>query len=268
MTKFVLLASRLNFMKIVSDEFENIALLHTITVFENYIYGANTQYKRIQSNVNKILNGHDIVNSENYLGQISLDVYYYVMIWDKLYKTFEKIKMKINSVATTSSNINTNFISEHKSIKKKMEHIFKELRNDVRNEYEHPSFEPKKTGNIIEYGTIQILTNKDILCHVGKEVFARVSRQQIDSLNKIWIEYIDIFIKNFTTKKTSAELIRIRNLIEKSIASIINKMKGQDAEKNNVFLQLLSADIYLSKENVPLSAKAKQRIYSLIWKDH
>ena len=81
--------------------------------------------------------------------------------------------------------------------------------------------------------------NGNITVHVGDEVFANVKREHVDRLYSLWIEFIDVFIKHFTEKQSTAKLLSIKNYIERKIDELINEFnqllqKGEIEEDQNL----------------------------------
>ena len=67
----------------------------------------------------------------------------------------------------------TSFNHDFRIWKKRIDILLKEFKL-ARNEYEHPSLEFRKLGNILEWGTINDNDNGEIRIHIGKEQFAIV----------------------------------------------------------------------------------------------
>ena len=267
---FLRLTSRLHFIQFCSDQSKNIEIWHCLAVLENYIYGVTSQYNRIKENISKSLEINSLPTPSMTSTQVSLDIYYYTLTWDKISKTYDKFKGLMNTVQKDSESIPKLFNVDFKDIKRRLEHLLGEFRNDVRNEYEHPSLEPNKVGNIIDWGSLFIHNNGDIKIHVGKDQFAVVQKTHVDRLISIWVDLIDVFIKHFSDKPSSSNLLQLKNHIEQNIDKIINKL-GQcihdkkNEEANSIIDQFLSVEISLSKEGIPLSQNIIDKFHSILF---
>jgi hypothetical protein len=155
-------------------------------------------------------------------------------------------------------------------MKKRIEHLLGEFRIKVRNEYEHPSLEPNRVGNITDWGSVIINGNGDIKAHVGKDYFSLVQKGHVDRLISIWIDLIDVFLKHFSDKASSRDLFNLKNQIEQHIDDILNEYKNYIHDKkneaaNNIIGQFLNAELYLSKEGVPLSQDTIEKFHSIFF---
>ena len=136
-------------------------------------------------------------------------MYYYTLTWDKLRKVFEKFKLEMNNALKPPNILPSGFATEYKQIKTRIDHLFKEHSIDTRNEYEHPSLEPSRTGILIGLGNSTSDNKGNITVHVGKEDFAFVRKEHVDKLYLLWIEFIDLFLKYFTDKPLTANLLSL-----------------------------------------------------------
>ena len=151
-----------------------------------------------------------------------------------------------------------------------MGHLFNEFNNDVRNEYEHPSLEPQITGNIIMWGDITIDRSGDIKAHAGKNLYATIKSEHCNRMQNLRTELIDIFLKHFSQKPLTKQLIEVRNQIEENIDSIISELlelvPEEDPEKfNEQLYSLIMYDLSLMKHGVSLSASTKEKINTAIF---
>ena len=120
------------------------------------------------------------------LTQIKLDVYYYTLTWDKLRKVFGKFKLEMNSVSKPPTALPSGFATEFRLIKTRMDHLFNEHSKDTRNEYEHPSLEPSRAGNLVGLGNSTSDNKGNIAVHVGKEEYAYVRKDHVAKESKHW----------------------------------------------------------------------------------
>ncbi len=267
---FLRLTSRLHFIQFCYDDFKNIEICHCLSVLENYVYGVKSQYDRIKENISKMMNLNSLQHSQMASTQVSLDIYYYTLTWDKISKTYEKFKGLMNSIQNSES-ITKSFSDDFKDLKRRLDHLLREFKNDVRNEYEHPSLKPNRVGNIIDWGSSFINNNGDIKIHVGKDQFAVVQKGHVDRLISIWVDLIDVFLKHFSDKPSSLDLIHLKKNIDIHIDDIINEYNNylndkKIEEANSVIGQLLSAETYLAKEGIPLSQDTIIKFHSLFYK--
>lgn len=266
---FLRLTSRLHFIQFCSDHYKNIEIWHYLSVLENYIYGVKSQYDRIRENMSKMIDFNSLPHSQIESTQVSLDVYYYTLTWDKISKTYDKFKRLINSLQKTEP-IPKLFNDDFKELKRRLDHLLGEFRNEVRNEYEHPSLEPNRVGNITDWGSLFVHNNGDIKVHVGKDQFSVAQKGHVDRLILIWIDLIDVFLKHFSDKPSSHDLIHLKNHIEQHIDEIIDEYNNylhdnRKEEANGVIGQFLRAEIFLTKEGIPLSQDAIAKFHSLLF---
>ncbi|MGA3287787.1 MAG: hypothetical protein ABSD46_10205 [Bacteroidota bacterium] len=267
------LISRIRFVDFFQDQVKNLELEHSLNIFEKYLFGVHLQYKRISENVAKLTsveNNPDFY-SQDVTSQISLDIYYYTLTWDKLKKVFKKIKGHFNVLQKDNNSISQGFKNDYRLIKIKLEHLFKEFNLDTRNEYEHPSLEFLKRDNIFEYGNMFFDPNGNITAHVGKNQFTVVRNDQVHRLKTLWIEFIDIILKNFSDKPSSANLITAKEYIDQNIDNIIGDYDSlikdnKIDEANNLLSQLLWVEVTLTKEAIPLSNKTISKFHSVYFK--
>ena len=260
------LTSRLGIIELSTDQLININFYICFSELESYVFGVLSQYTRIIENTPTPSTSKLLSYS---LKQIKLDVYYYILTWDKLRKVFEKFKLEMNSVSKSPSAMPSGFSTEFKQIKTRMDHLFNEHSIDTRNEYEHPSLEPSRIGNLIGLGNSTSDNNGNLTVHVGKEEFAYVRKEHVDRLYSLWIELIDLFIKYFTDKPSTAKLLSVKSDIEEHIDELIdmyNQLRQNKETENaqNLFNRLLSTELYLSSEGCSLHKDVKGKIYTIL----
>jgi hypothetical protein len=203
--------------------------------------------------------------------QAGLDIYYYILTWDKLSKVYEKIKEVVNDVQQASS-IPKTFTIDFRIWKQRMDHLLSEFDTNVRNEYEHPSLEPHLAGNIMMWGNIMMHGSGNITAHAGKDCFATIKKEHCERMHRLRTDLIDLFLKHFSQKPLTLELTKARDYIEENIDSMLSQLRelrGEDdlADFNKLLNTLLMYDVYLMKEGVPLSISVKDKLYSAITGD-
>ncbi len=262
-------SDRLHFIEITNNTLLNIKLWHYLGTFESHVYGVLMQYSRIKTDlaIDESLERCSVSRS-----QAGLDIYYYVLTWDKLKKIYEKIKAIINHLQKATSSIPEGFVLEFRSWKKRMDHLFAEFDTEVRNEYEHPSLESYSTGNITMWGNIMIDGSGDIKAHAGKDWFVTIRNEHCMKIQDLRVDLIDLFVKHFSQQPLTRELIKARSHIEENIESILKELQelrdGDDTAGFNELLHtLIMCDIYLMKEGVALGESAKKQLYSAITGD-
>jgi hypothetical protein len=77
------------------------------------------------------------------------------------------------------------------------------------------------------------------------------------------------FIKHFSQKPLTQELMKVRDYIENNIDSLSKELSELKEEKNwegfnDLLYQLTMYDVYLSKEGMKLSNKVKDILYSIL----
>ena len=173
-SNFDFFSSRLHYIEVTSDNLLNIELLYSLSVFENHVYGVFLQYNRIKEDL--IVPDQGSFRSAP-SPQAGLDIYYYTLTWDKLKKIYVEIKVLINRFQQTPSSIPAPFTKGFRLWKNRIDHLFSEFDNEIRNEYEHPSLEPYSVGNLIIQGSVLIDGMGNIKAHVGKDFFATIKER-------------------------------------------------------------------------------------------
>jgi hypothetical protein len=262
------LTSRLMRIEFCSDHLRNFEVLICFFEFERYVYGVISQYRRIIDNL-------PVYASETAspypLMQLGLDIYFYTLVWDKLGKVFEKLKGHINTLSRSPNAFPNGFMEDYKLLKTRMEHLFSEFHMSARNEYEHPSFQPSKIGNVVLFRILIQDGHGNIRAHIGKEEYAIVRKEHVDRLNSLWVELIDVFLRHFTEKASSSDLLLLKKQIEDDIDEIILKYKrfreeGNNKEANRIFHQILMSEIHLSMEGIPFRKDVLDKFHSIIVK--
>ncbi len=264
--KFDFISSRLNFIEVTNDQLINIELWHYLSVFESHVYGVFLQYNRIKED----LKFPDTENFQSVPGpQAGLDIYYYTLTWDKLKKICEKIKNLINRLTKPPISVPNSFTSEYRNWRRRIEHLFSEFDKEIRNEYEHPSIESYSVGNIKMWGNILIDRSGNIKAHAGKDWFALIKKEHFLRIQQLRTDLFDLFIKHFSQKPLTQELINARSYIENNIDSLSKELNELKENKNwegfnELLYRLTMYDIYFSKESMPLTQKVKNKIYSVL----
>lgn len=264
--RFDFFSNRLNFIEVTNDHLLNIELWHYLSVFESHVYGVFLQYNRIVADLS-IPKPNKIQNVPG--SKAGLDIYYYILTWDKLKKIYAKIEAIMSRLHRGGSSVPKAFNSEFKLWKRCIAHLFKEFDTKIRTEYEHPSLESYTVGNIIMWGNILIDGSGNIKAHVGKDWFAPIKREHCEKIQKLRTDLFDLFLKHFSQKPLTQELVNVRNYVEENIDSILRELKefkDNDDMKgfNDLLYKLTMYDIYLLKEGVELSKDTKDKIYSIL----
>lgn len=267
---FPSLTSRLHFIDLCPDHRKNIEVWHCLSVFENYVYGVISQYTRIKENLEKMKDPSFQPTRQFSSCQVRLDIYYYILTWDKLKKIYEELRKLINDILKSSNTVSGNFNNDFRQLRRRIDHFFNEFRTAVRNEYEHPSLQPKKVGNIIEWGSLFMDRRGNVKVHVGKEEYAIVRKEHLDRLNSLWITLIDTLLKHFSDKPSSTDLLALKKEIEDNIDTIIDtytqyRRANKNEEANQLIHQITISDIHLTTEGIPLSQDVKDKFYSRIF---
>lgn len=262
--EFEFFAGRLSFIEISDDPRENIDLYHYLTELENYAYGVFLQYSRILDDlkVPSLSEGGPSTSSPN--GK--LDIYFYTMTWDKLRKITELLVEFMNGLHKQGRPIPRPFTKDFRFWKKRMQHLLSEFDIDVRNEYEHPSLEPDIHRNILSWGTILVDGAGNVKAHVGKKHHAVIKHEHPGRLRQLLVDLVDLFLEHFSQKPLTKELMKVRDYIQKNLDSIIQEMRESVAQSNvdltnQLRGRLVSHEMLLSREGVPLSREVHRRLY-------
>lgn len=267
--RFDFFSNRLTFLEITSDELLNINLWHHLSVFENHVYGVYSQYNRMKEDLKLPSDNNP---REIPMAQAGLDIYYYILTWDKLKKIYEKIKNLVNKINQSATILPKEFNSELRGWKHRIDYLFSEYDDEIRNEYEHPSLESYSTGNIIMWGNIFMDLSGNIKAQVGKDRFASIKKEHTEKLFTLRIELIDLFLKYFSQKQLTQQLIKIRDFVESTVETISKdlleyKTKEDWNNFNDLFQEIIMIEIYLSKESIKLSDEVRNKIYSILYTD-
>jgi hypothetical protein len=254
--EFPSLTSRLGVIKLSSDYLRNIEFYICLNELESFVFGVISQYSRIMDDEPKPLSNTPLSHS---LDQLKLDIYYYTLTWDKLKKVFGVLKDKINDVLKSPNALPSEFRRDFKQIRIRIEHLFGELSTSARNEYEHPSLNPSRIGELVGFGNSTSDNQGNIKAHIGNEEYAIVRKEHVDRLFSLWVELIDIFVKHFTSKTPSAEILLVKRQIEENIDDIIDtytryRTEKRDKEADQIFHQILMSKIYLSNRRIKASS--------------
>jgi hypothetical protein len=179
----------------------NSELIHCLSVFETYVYGVVTQYRRINE---KLAHMREVKKTETEFDfiasmQVHLDIYYYTLNFDKLSKIFIKIKELINKISRNPDARMREFLNDYKVIRGKIERLFEQVCTDIRNEYEHPSLEAHTFGKWLIYNILSV-KDEEVEFQFGNEKYVAVRKSDVKRLNSLWMELIDTFIKHFSDK--------------------------------------------------------------------
>ena len=107
----------------------------------------------------------------------------------------------------------------------------------------------------------------DITAHAGKDWFATIKNEHCVRMQTLRTDLVDLFVKHFSQKPLTQELMKVRSQIEENIDSILKELRAEKntAKFNELLHTLLMHDTYLMKEGVPLSTTVKDRLYAAIW---
>ena len=266
---FPRLTSRLHFIQLCPDMFKNLEAFHRLSIVEHYTYGIASQFERIKEDLEPIYSpDHQLAGYSS--TQLGLDVYYYVLTWDKLREVYSKFAKSMADIQRAQNTVPAGFNQEFRELRVRIDHLFGEFDKDVRNEYEHPSLEFRRTGNILEWGSLYLDKDGNISVHVGKELFAIVRKEHVDRLKLLWISLVDVFIKHFTDRPPSSVLLELKKQTEDNIDLIIQEYLQAEQEERRedtkqIFEKFITCDMHLSKEGVPLSDVVRNRFYENIF---
>ena len=129
----------------------------------------------------------------------------------------------MNKILRGRDDVPTGLKKEYRLWRDRMEHLLKEFDNNVRNKYEHPTFDPLVCGNIIMWGSVHVDREQNIRTHVEGELYSEVRKSHVERLDSLRIDLIDLFLKYFSDKNLSIELLKSRKDIEENIDEYIGK---------------------------------------------
>ena len=265
--RFDFFSNRLTFIEVTTDQLINIGLWNHLSVFESHVYGVFMQYNRIKEDL-KFPDPENLRRVPS--PQAGLDIYYYTLTWDKLKKILKKINNLINRLTKSPTSIPKSFTSEYRNWRRRIEHLLSEFDAEIRNEYEHPSIEFYSAGNIKMWGNIIVDNSGNITAHAGKDLFFLIKKEHCLRVQQLRTDLFDLFIKHFSEKPLTQELIKARRYIEDNIDSISKELTDLKEKKNwedfnELLHQLTMYDLCFSRESMPLPDIVKNKIYSALW---
>jgi hypothetical protein len=245
----------------------NLDLYHYFSEFENYVYGVFLQYNRIIEDL-KFPDLEKFTDPENSkkIPTARLDIYYYTLTWDKLKKIYkEHLTKLINRIAKDSSQ---DFKSQYRVWRRRIEHLFREFDDKTRNEYEHPSLEFYLVSRSKMWGNIESDSLGNIKAHAGNDQFVIIKKQYYQLIQQLRIDLIDIFVKHFSQKPLTQELIKFRDHIEDNIDSLSTELRNLIRKDNtqgiNTLLRLIMFLESFSGEGVQVPKEILHKLYSIL----
>lgn len=268
--KFDFLSSRLHLLEVTSDRLINFDLWHYLSVFESHVFGVHMQYNRIKEDL-KFGKQEEFKNFS--LHQAGLDIYYFTLTWDKLKKIFKKIKSLTNKIQQSPNTPPKQFILDYRLLRRRIDHLFSEFDDEIRNEYEHPSLKTYSVDNISMWGNIQSDSTGDIKAHAGKNSFTQIKKEHYERIMKLRVELFDLFIKHFSEKQLNQELIKLRDYIDANIDSITEELeelreKDDTQNFNDLLYRFTMYKKHLTKEGIQLSQISVEKFFSMIFPPH
>lgn len=270
MVQFEYMSNRLSRVEIYHDFFKDIEFYQHISSFELHVFGIVSQFHRIQEVLKEIItfNEERQETNKNNSSQMRLDIYYLILTWDKLKKIFNKLKSQVN-IMIQDGRVTKDFIEDFKLTKKRIEHLFREYNDSIRNEYEHPSLKYQRIGNNIMYGGMMIKNESELSVHVGGDVNVTIKKTHVEQIESLRIDLIDLFIKHFTDKKTTKDLLKIRKEFGENIDEYVFLLKKYSKRKyhkkfNELFSSLVGTELFFSTEGLPLSEEVRNKVYGSI----
>jgi hypothetical protein len=266
---FVFFSDRLSRIEIYHDVLKDFEFHNHITSFELHVFGIVNQYQRIQKVLKRMMSINDkSISRNNDSSQFKLDIYYFILTWDKLKKIFTKIKSQTNKIIR-EGRTTKDFVTDYKPIRKCIEKLFDEYDDSVRNEYEHPSLEYQRIGRSISYGNI-IIDNSGITVHVGGNVNVTIKIKHVEQIESLRIDLIDLFIKHFTDKTSTRDLLKLRkNFIDdirKNSKDYKKIIKGKNSKlSSEMFHNLMMTDTFFSTEGIPIPQSVRNKIHNTLF---
>jgi len=267
---FDFLSGRFTWVKVFKGDnhMENIEFYNCVSSFENHVFGVFSQFNRIRDNVP--FSYEEEVLKEVNSTQMWLDIYYYILTWDRIKEIFEKIKELMNRILREREDIKTEIREGYRLWKEKMERLLGEFDKRVRNSYVHPKLKLMICGNIIGGGMEIDKEGNNIKSHVEGEFFSYVRKTHVDRLNSLRIEFMDLILKYFSDKVSSKELLELKKTIEDNINVYVSECEilrknGKTEESYQVFNSLTSYDLFLLRQGIPLSEEVSGKIHSMVW---
>jgi hypothetical protein len=264
---FDFLSGRIIRIDIANDILRNFEFSRYLSEFEKHIYGVFLQLGRIHKDLDFKSPLQPRTNKYS-ITSASLDIYFYILTWDKIKKIFEIIKTNINEISLTSKAINPDFTSSYRLLRKRFEKLFSEFDTAIRNEFEHPSLNAHLSGSFIMYGNITMDRSGNIKAHAGDNHYAIIKQDHYLKLNELRIELFDLLIYNFSTKPLNKELLKLKQYLADNIDNLLIELKKYSQEKRkddfeDLFKQLIWAEMSLSSEGIDLQDEIRRKIYSM-----
>lgn len=247
---------------------KDMKIWHYCNVFEKHVWGVFSQYDRIKHNLEVRIQ----MPVGERLTQASLDIYYYTLTWDKLRKIHEKFRILMNEILRDATDIPSDFKKDFREWNRRLDHLFREfdLRARARDEYEHPSLEPYMEGSLMMWGNMVQDRDGSIKMHVGKNQFVLIRTEHIKRLDSLRIDLIDIVLKHFSQKRSTKELLQLKQDFEEGIDEIVStyneyRKENKTKEANELFVTCLQLSLHLQLESISLSPEVENKVYSMIF---
>ena len=187
---FPKITDKVSQMTNIWDDVSKMNFIFRLSGLEDYIFGANMQFLRIESELKKILSRD--YQSHSIPLQLKLDCHFYILTIDKIKKIFKLINKDIVEMNKSRNE----FTEEYRLLKKKIEANLKQFNILVRNEYEHPSCKPHISGNFIMSGITMIHSDTALTIHIGGQTYCRIDKKDLERLNSHWIEFSRLLLDN------------------------------------------------------------------------
>lgn len=262
---FDFFSSRLSLIDFTGDDLLDIQLHHHLSEFEDYVFGVVLQYNRIRSGLVSRKAG-DFARVPG--PQPKLDIYYYILTWDKLKKILKKIVSRLQEARPS---IPKKFYQDFRAWKARVDHLFSAFDTNVRNEYEHPSLEPYvySESSLLGWNSILIGDSGDIKVHAAKDCFFTIKHEHSVRIQALRIDLFDLFVKHFSQKSLTRDLVKTRAFIEENIDPIIKELealkgRGETTGYDSLLHRILMHDMDLQREGVPLLASTREKLHSIL----
>jgi hypothetical protein len=123
---------------------------------------------------------------------------------------------------------------------------------------------------LITWGNIFIDGSGKIEAHVAENLFATIRIDHVRRIMSLRTDLFDLFIKHFSTKPLTRELLKLRDYYESNVDSILAHLadfrkKGDTQNFSSMLYWFTLHTTLLAREGVEEPSDIRGKIYSAIW---
>jgi hypothetical protein len=114
------------------------------------------------------------------------------------------------------------------------------------------------------------MRNGDIKAHIGKTYYVDIRKEHVERLNLLYIKLIDIFLKYFSKKKLTTELLQLRDQFENNIDKLVKegekyKEEGNIKALHEFIIKIVSYENFLSNEGISIAPDKLEKLHRIFY---